>query len=126
MAAVKRTATQWTMAVAVALGLVSPTPASAHGGDNLALPVIEQAFPKVEGVTIDIAFSATYQFVATNTTDQDLAVLADSGEPFLRIGPEGVFGNFRSPASTASTSPKARSPSRRRPRPAPTRPPTGG
>ena len=35
----------------------------------------------------------------TNDTDTDVIVRATEGEPYLRIGPDGVFENLLSPAT---------------------------
>ncbi|HYH49889.1 MAG TPA: hypothetical protein VEG38_10110 [Acidimicrobiia bacterium] len=74
-------------------------PASAHGGagEPQAEPIIESVVPLVPGVDIQVAFSVNYQFVASNTSTRTITFLGETGEPFLRIGPEGVHGNFASP-----------------------------
>lgn len=74
-------------------------PAAAHGGgEPQAEPIVEAVTPTVPGITIQVAFSVNYQFLASNTTTRTVSFLADSGEPFLRIGPDGVYGNLASPA----------------------------
>ena len=65
--------------------------------------------PTVAGITVEVAYSANYQFIVSNTTPQPVTFLADSGEPFLEIGPEGVRGNFASPAFYDSNNPGGRS-----------------
>jgi hypothetical protein len=74
-------------------------PAAAHGGagEPQAEPIIESVMPLVPGVDIQVAFSVNYQFVASNTSGRTITFLGDTGEPFLRIGPDGVHGNFASP-----------------------------
>ncbi|HEV3364567.1 MAG TPA: hypothetical protein VG795_10615 [Acidimicrobiia bacterium] len=64
--------------------------------------------PTVAGVTVEVAYSANYQFVVSNTSPQPLTFLADSGEPFLEIGPDGVRGNFASPTFFDSNVPGGR------------------
>jgi len=95
--------------VVVALGMAGlalpATPAGAHTGDGLARPVFERLQPAVPGVKVDVAYSATYQLIVENPTPTELTLLADTGEPFLRIGPEGVFGNFKSPTWYGSNVP---------------------
>ena len=59
-------------------------------------------------ITVDVAYSANYQLVVSNTTPQPVTFLADSGEPFLEIGPEGVRGNFASPTFFNSNNPGGR------------------
>ncbi len=97
-----------TVAGLVGLGLVGPTarPAAAHGGGEQAEPILERMAPSDPGVTVEVAFSVNYQFVARNTTTQPIAFLADSGEPFLRIGPDGVHGNFASPTFYDTNAPQ--------------------
>lgn len=50
------------------------------------------------GVTIQVAASVATQLVAENPTEDVLEVIDDQGNPFLRIGPEGVQANLSSPA----------------------------
>ena len=101
------------VALALTLGLAGPVvlpvrPAFAHGGDGLAQPIIQSITPSVPGISVEVAFSATYQLLASNTTAQTLTFFADSGEPFLEIGPEGVRGNFASPTFLDSNVPSGR------------------
>jgi hypothetical protein len=95
------------IALAVLLGVLvwTPAPARAHGGDDKGLPIVETVTPTVDGLSVKVIYSANFQFLVSNPTDRDLAILADSGEPFLRIGPEGVFGNYRSPTWHNSNAP---------------------
>ena len=91
-------------------GLVTlpASPAGAHAGDGLSQPIFETMSPTVAGVTVDVAYSANYQLIVSNTTPQPLTFLADSGEPFLEIGPDGVRGNFASPTFYSSNNPGGR------------------
>ena len=91
--------------VGPAFGPAAP-PAGAHPGDGLRQPIFETMSPTVAGVTVQIAYSANYQFLVSNTTPQPLTILADSGEPFLEIGPDGVRGNFASPTFYNSNNPE--------------------
>lgn len=84
-------------AALITLGLVAVPGASAHTGASEFTPIVDEIVPEADGFEIRVAYSANYQFVVDNTTGRELSVFADSGEPFLRIGPEGVFGNFASP-----------------------------
>jgi hypothetical protein len=98
-----------TAAVALAgLATLPAPPAAAHGGDGLSQPIFEAMTPAVAGVTVQVAYSANYQLIATNTSPQPLTFLADSGEPFLEIGPDGVRGNFASPTFYSSNNPGGR------------------
>jgi hypothetical protein len=94
-------------------------PASAHTGDGLSQPVFEQMTPVVGGIDVQVAYSATYQLLVANHTPQPVTFLADSGEPFLRIGPAGVEANFASPTFYDSNVPEglSRYPDQARPGP---------
>jgi hypothetical protein len=86
------------LALGLALACLTTPPAGAHGGDNLARPIVERVTPDVPGLEVQVTYSANYQFLLKNPSPTELTVMADSGEPFIRIGPEGVFGNYRSPS----------------------------
>lgn len=73
-------------------------PARGHTGDQLARPIVERVTPAAPGVEVEVVFTANYQFLVENRTERELTVIADAGEPFIRIGPDGVFGNFKSKA----------------------------
>lgn len=91
--------------VAVALLALPGRPASAHSGDA-ATPIFETMTPTAPGIDVKIVYSANYELLVTNSGPQDITFLADSGEPFLRIGPKGVAGNFASPTFYDSNSPE--------------------
>jgi hypothetical protein len=93
------------LGLAMALtGLVAP-PAGGHGGDLLAKPIIERVRPQLDGVLAEIAFSVNFQVILENKSSTDVSVMAPTGEPFLRIGPQGVFANWISPFWFDSNSP---------------------
>ena len=97
------------IAAAAFAGLATlPAPAGAHAGDGLSQPIFEAMSPTVGGVTVNVAYSANYQLIVSNTTAQPVTFLADSGEPFLEIGPDGVRGNFASPTFFSSNNPGGR------------------
>ena len=107
--AVRRSLAALAALVAALLGLVtSAGPVAAHGGDGLSQPILESMSPTVPGITVEVVYSANYQFLVSNTTAQAVTFLADTGEPFLRIGPDGVEGNFASPTFYASNVPNGR------------------
>jgi hypothetical protein len=81
-------------------------PASAHAGDELSHPIYEQMSPLVAGFDVQVVFSANYELLVANHTPEPVTFLADSGEPFLRIGPAGVEANFASPTFYDSNSPE--------------------
>jgi hypothetical protein len=97
-------------AIAGLAALAGPAaaPASAHAGDGLRQPIFEAMEPAAPGVKIEIAYSANYQFLVSNTSQQAITFLADSGEPFLEVGPGGVRGNFASPTFYDSNDPGGR------------------
>jgi hypothetical protein len=95
-------------AVGLAALTAAPAPAHAQQGDGLTQPILETMTPTVPGIKVEVAFSANYQFLVENSTDQTVAFLADSGEPFLRVGPSGVEGNFASPTFYNSNVPDGR------------------
>ena len=90
-------------AFAVAAGVLAvdaavvASPAAAHAGDPSVHPVIDAVDPPVPGVTVQIATSVTAQLVVANPTPTPVSVLDVNDEPFLRIGPDGVFANKASP-----------------------------
>jgi hypothetical protein len=96
--------------IAVALALVGAVllpaiPAAAHGADPGVRTVLDAVEPDVSGVTVQVAASVTAQLVVANPTPTELAVLDGQGQPFLRIGPEGVLANRSSPYWYLSNSP---------------------
>ncbi|MGH8973473.1 MAG: hypothetical protein ACRD0C_09745 [Acidimicrobiia bacterium] len=85
--------------VAALLALVvGPVPADAHTGDFLSRPVFERIDPDIPGIEVEVVYTANYQFLITNPTATELVILAVTGEPFIRIGPNGAYGNFNSPS----------------------------
>lgn len=77
---------------------VGSLPAEAHSGDLLAKPIFERIDPAIPGLEVQVVYTANYQFLVTNPTPTELVVVASTGEPFIRIGPDGAFGNFNSPS----------------------------
>jgi hypothetical protein len=95
------------LALVLTVGIGLPAaPAAAHGGSDLAEPIFEHMAPTVAGVKVSVVHSVNYQFIVSNDGGQAITFLADSGEPFLRIGPDGVHGNFASPTFYDSNSPE--------------------
>ena len=92
--------------VLAGVALLPVPPALAHTGDGLSQPIFEQMTPPVAGVDVQVASSANYELLVGNHTPTPLTFLADSGEPFLRISPTGVEGNFASPTFYASNAPE--------------------
>lgn len=91
-------------AAVVAL-LASATPASAHGGPGGSDPpasnyesTIRSIEPPVDGLRLRV-IDAGARVELVNRTGEEVVVLGYDGEPYLRIGPDGVFENRRSPAT---------------------------
>ncbi|MET0629192.1 MAG: hypothetical protein ABW033_12120 [Acidimicrobiia bacterium] len=100
----RRHAARLALAVALACSVtaVFAAPASAHGIGGTAPTNYETTLTRVEppvpGVSIDVVDLGN-NLRLTNTTDRDVIVLGYDGEPYLRIGPRGVFENRKSPAT---------------------------
>ena len=91
-----------TVAIAVVALVASAGPASAHsvsgvGATNYKTTLLSVK-PSVPGVTMRVIETGS-RFELTNSTGTDIVVLGYQDEPYLRIGPHGVFENRRSPAA---------------------------
>jgi hypothetical protein len=89
------------MVAAPAIVVADAEPASAHGiggrePTNVRVRVVA-VDPAVAGVDVNVVDAGT-RLELSNTSDTDVVVFGYEGEPYLRIGPEGVFENARSPA----------------------------
>ena len=100
-----------TRRLAVGLGLLvwllvsSATPAAAHGGPGGGDPPatnyrtrILEVDPAVDGIEVRV-IEAGARLEIVNRTGRRATVLGYEGEPYLRVGPDGVFENTRSPAT---------------------------
>lgn len=74
---------------------------SLHGHGHF---VSELAEPEVEGLELRLTQGSIPAVFARNDTGKVLRVSGEAGEPFLRIGPGGVFANLRSPTYYTSGS----------------------
>lgn len=90
------------LAGALTATLAAAAPAAAHGADapdgtdyRTAVTAVTPARP---GLSVRVV-EAGARLELTNTGDRDVQVLGYSGEPSLRIGPDGVYENLRSPAT---------------------------
>ncbi|HJR25741.1 MAG TPA: hypothetical protein VJ804_09720 [Acidimicrobiales bacterium] len=86
------------VATALAIGSVVGAPAAAHEVDPTVRTVIDDVAPDVPGLHVEVATSVTTQLVVANDTAQVLEVLDDEGQPFVRIGPDGVEANLAAAA----------------------------
>ncbi len=107
------------LAAAIAAGAVvaGATPAYAHGAGGVQptnyRTTVESVSPAVPGLRVRaVDFGELLEVTYTGT--ETLTVLGYDGEPYLRVGPGGVFRNERSPATflnrsmTPSSAPPAR------------------
>jgi len=90
------------VAVAALLVAVGAAPAAAHaiGGaqaSNYQTRILSIE-PTVPGLTVLVA-DAGARLRLRNRTGREVMVLGYAGEPYLRVGPAGVFENRRSPAT---------------------------
>jgi hypothetical protein len=88
----------------LAAGVVVATaaPAAAHGVGGLEptnyLMTVDSVRPAIEGITVTAVDLGT-RLQLNNATAHDVVVFGYDGEPYLRVGPRGVFHNVRSPAT---------------------------
>ncbi|RZT82943.1 hypothetical protein EV382_6258 [Micromonospora violae] len=89
-------------AAAAVATLISAAPAAAHGADapngtdyRTRTTGVAPARPGLEVRVIE----AGARLELTNRTGRTIEVIGYSGEPYLRVGPDGVFENDRSPAT---------------------------
>ncbi len=87
--------------LAVAAVVVSPDRADAHGIGGIRPTNYETRVlsvrPQVPGIEVH-AVDLGDRLELRNTTGTDVVVVGYDDEPYLRIGPQGVFENRRSPA----------------------------
>ena len=86
--------------VVVTLVVGAASPAAAHGGAVASTDYrarITAVSPRIDGVEIRL-IEAAGRVELANRTSADVVVLGYEDEPYLRIGPRGVFENRRSPA----------------------------
>ena len=85
-------------------------PSAAHGASGSATGTaasncqqrIDSFDPGVEGVELAID-PVTQQLVLTNNSATEITVMGYSGEPYLRVGQNGVWENTRSPSAYLNT-----------------------
>jgi hypothetical protein len=90
------------------LPVVAAAPAAAHGVGVGLRPTsyrseVTGISPPVNGLAVHIR-EAGAKIELENSSGSEVVVLGYSQEPYLRIGPEGVFENRRSPTSWANRS----------------------
>ena len=111
MSAMRRTLLVATAAL-VWLGVAAP-PASAHSVSGVSATnfqtTLRSVSPTVPGLEVKVV-EAGSRLEAENRSGQELLVLGYKGEPYLRVGPEGVFQNKLSPATYINASRKGGTP----------------
>ncbi|MET8365762.1 hypothetical protein ABZU53_19585 [Micromonospora sp. NPDC005194] len=89
-------------ATACATTLLTAAPAAAHGADapdgSDYRTRVTGVTPARPGLTVRV-IEAGARLELTNRTGRAIEVIGYSGEPYLRIGPDGVYENSRSPAT---------------------------
>ncbi len=92
------------LVLVLVVGILGTTaaPASAHGLGGLSPTnyesVLQSVTPHVAGLHVRVTDLGT-KVELVNDTGHDVVVLGYAGEPYLRVGPRGVFENTRSPAT---------------------------
>jgi hypothetical protein len=90
------------VAVAALLVAIGAAPAAAHAvagaqASNYQTRILSVQ-PVVPGLMVEVA-DAGARLRVRNHTGREVTVLGYAGEPYLRVGPAGVFENRRSPAT---------------------------
>lgn len=90
------------LAVLAAATMASTAAAQERGaapaGDPALAMVIDRITPDLPGVTLTAEqTSVGPRVVLRNPTPTEVTVLSTVGDPMLRVGPDGAFGNLRSP-----------------------------
>lgn len=95
------------MLLAAATIVLAAQPAGAHGLGGLQPTNYESKLvgmtPSVPGLHVRLTDLGT-KVALTNDTKRDVIVLGYDDEPYLRVGPRGVYENSRSPAVTINRS----------------------
>ncbi len=91
-----------TLAMISIAGLILAPAASAHGVGGVQPSnyetVIKPITPRLPGVSVS-AVDLGAKLELTNSSKKSVTVLGYEGEPYLRVGPNGVFRNRLSPAT---------------------------
>jgi hypothetical protein len=93
--------------------LAGAGPASAHAAEGGAPVAGDYAYrvddfePGVPGIALR-HIATTGQLQLTNRSDIEVTVLGYSDEPYLRVGPDGVWRNERSPATYLDADPSGK------------------
>jgi hypothetical protein len=88
------------LVAAVLLATAAPAGAQGLGGveAHKHRTELRSVTPNVSGLALEFVDLGT-KVRLTNRTSHDVTVLGYDGEPYLRVGPRGIFENVRSPAT---------------------------
>ena len=90
------------LSLAGAVLVAGAAPAGAHNVSGVSstnyLTTLEGLSPETPGIEVEVVEKGS-RIAVTNTNEDDVIVLGYEDEPYLRIGPDGVFENQRSPAT---------------------------
>lgn len=90
------------LVAALTLVVATAAPAAAHNVSGVSstnyLTTLDGLQPATPGITVRVVEKGS-RIELTNTNDADVVVLGYEDEPYLRIGPDGVFENQHSPAT---------------------------
>lgn len=90
------------LAAVGAVLVLAASPAGAHNVSGVTstnyLTTLDGLSPETPGITVAVVEKGS-RIELTNTNEADVVVLGYEDEPYLRIGPDGVFENQRSPAT---------------------------
>jgi hypothetical protein len=95
-------------ALPVVLLLTGAAPVWGHVQPPGVRTVVDRVDPPLPGVEVVLRTSVAPQLIVANRGGEPVEVLAETGEPFLRIGPAGVVANLASPAWYQSNNPMGR------------------
>jgi hypothetical protein len=102
----RRTGLVLLLAAAVQFGAAGPASAHAVGGGPAASNYrteVRGIDPPIAGVTVRTVDGGN-QLELTNRSSQEIVLLGYQNEPYLRVGPDGVFENQRSPSTFSNRS----------------------
>jgi hypothetical protein len=68
--------------------------------------VIDRVTPSIDGLEIRVVHMGMPALAVRNSLGRTVTVLGENGQPFLRIGPGGVFANISSPTTYRSIDPE--------------------
>ncbi|HTD51240.1 MAG TPA: hypothetical protein VK771_11600, partial [Acidimicrobiia bacterium] len=90
------------IAVAAAAVVIAAAPASAHTASGPRptnyLSTLGSISPPIPGVRVRVVELGN-KLQLTNRTSRDVVILGYDDEPYLRVGPRGLYENLRSPAT---------------------------